>query len=209
LNARRRGLESLQASRRPPCCSPSRARPIAMRRQQHQCTRLLVALAKALQISDVSPLDRHISRTGKTMGSQGAKSEGQPAVIGAEGIYARVANQVCHSAGSVSRARPARQRSVEGGGWGSILAVPPCRAGRGKPVDRQPSWCSYLAISHFFVSQNRRRNLRTLRSAMAKTVRSPPKSPPSRPIKCFKQPPPAPKPPNHRMGGKSKLRPPA
>jgi hypothetical protein len=36
---------------------------------RHQCTILLVALAKTLQISDVSPLDRRIPRTGKTMGT--------------------------------------------------------------------------------------------------------------------------------------------
>jgi hypothetical protein len=35
-----------------------------------------------------------------------------------------------------------------------------------------------------------------------------PKPQPSRPIKSFKQPSPPPKPPNHKMGGKTKLRPP-
>jgi hypothetical protein len=42
-----------------------------------------------------------------------------------------------------------------------------------------------------------------------KTVRlAPLPQPKSRPIKSFAQPRPAPKPPNHKMGGKTKLRPP-
>jgi hypothetical protein len=71
-------------------------------------------------------------QAGKHMGSQSAKSEWQPAVIGTERHLRRVANHVFHSVGSVSRARPARQRSD---GWShgvtSILRSVPCE-GRGE-----------------------------------------------------------------------------
>jgi hypothetical protein len=59
-----------EVSRRPPCCTLSARQgryghPPAAR---HQCTILLVCLAKTLQISDLSPGGRWIVRTGKTMG---------------------------------------------------------------------------------------------------------------------------------------------
>src|SRR5450631_2112080 len=57
-------------------------------RSDLQYTRLLVDLAKTLQISDISPPDRRIQRTGKTMGT-GRQQDRPPSPARPDGFDAR------------------------------------------------------------------------------------------------------------------------
>ena len=66
LNTSPRALNCPKASRRPPDCAPTR--PTSLRIAQHQCTRLLVVLAKPQQINDDSTDESGRQAIGKTMG---------------------------------------------------------------------------------------------------------------------------------------------